>query len=300
MKFAAVDIGTNAIRLLISSVYEFENETIFKKVSLVRLPIRLGEDVFTMGKISDNKITKLVKAMHAFKNIIDIHEVVDYMACATSAMREAQNGKDVINWINDSTQIGLQIIDGNLEAELVSYNSINDFIEKDKNYLYIDVGGGSTELTLFSKGNKICAKSFRIGTVRILKNMVEEYEWDELKQWVRNNTFQFDNITAIGSGGNINTLMRIAQIAQAETNYKLSHKELKYYYKQLKSMNYEERLRTYLLKEDRADVIVPALKIFNKIMKWGNINKIIAPQIGLVDGIIKKLYYDYKLNSSKK
>ncbi len=300
MKFAAVDIGTNAIRLLISSVYEFENETIFKKVSLVRLPIRLGEDVFTMGKISDNKITKLVKAMHAFKNIIDIHEVVDYMACATSAMREAQNGKDVINWINDSTQIGLQIIDGNLEAELVSYNSINDFIEKDKNYLYIDVGGGSTELTLFSKGNKICAKSFRIGTVRILKNMVEEYEWDELKQWVRNNSFQFDNITAIGSGGNINTLMRIAQIAQAETNYKLSHKELKYYYKQFKSMNYEERLRTYLLKEDRADVIVPALKIFNKIMKWGNINKIIAPQIGLVDGIIKKLYYDYKLNSSKK
>lgn len=296
MKFAAVDIGTNAVRLLISSVYEFETETIFKKVSLVRLPIRLGEDVFTTGKISDEKINKLVKGMMAFKNIIDIHDVIDYMACATSAMREATNGKDVINWINDNTQISLQIIDGDLEAELVSYNSINDFIEKDKNYLYIDVGGGSTEVTLFVQGNKITAKSFRIGTVRILKEMVDEHEWDNLKVWIKTNTFGIKNLIAIGSGGNINTLMRIAQ---AETNYKISHKELKYYYKQLKSMSYEERLRTYLLKEDRADVIVPAMKIFNKIMKWGNIDKIIAPQIGLVDGIIKKLYYDRIKNGAR-
>jgi exopolyphosphatase/guanosine-5'-triphosphate,3'-diphosphate pyrophosphatase len=288
MKFGAIDIGTNAIRLLISSVYEFGEQTIFKKVSLVRLPIRLGEDVFTHGIISEKKINKLVKAMIAFKYILEIHEVDDYLACATSAMREAKNGNELVKWINDNSKINLQIISGELEAEFVAYNQLDEYIEPNRNYLYIDVGGGSTELTLFVNGQKISSHSFKIGTVRLLNNMVEENEWEDMKNWIKVNVNSYNNLIAIGSGGNINTLMRIAN---AE-DYKLTRKELKVFYKQLKEMNYTERIKNFLLKEDRADVIVPALKIFNKVMKWSNSNKIIAPQIGLVDGIVKKLYYD--------
>jgi exopolyphosphatase/guanosine-5'-triphosphate,3'-diphosphate pyrophosphatase len=288
MKFGAIDIGTNAIRLLISSVYEFGEQTIFKKVSLVRLPIRLGEDVFTHGIISEKKNNKLVKAMIAFKYILEIHEVDDYLACATSAMREAKNGNEVVKWINDNSKINLQIISGELEAEFVAYNQLDEYIEPNRNYLYIDVGGGSTELTLFVNGQKISSHSFKIGTVRLLNNMVEENEWEDMKNWIKVNVNSYNNLIAIGSGGNINTLMRIAN---AE-DYKLTRKELKAFYKQLKEMNYTERIKNFLLKEDRADVIVPALKIFNKVMKWSNSNKIIAPQIGLVDGIVKKLYYD--------
>jgi exopolyphosphatase/guanosine-5'-triphosphate,3'-diphosphate pyrophosphatase len=288
MKFGAIDIGTNAIRLLISSVYEFGEQTIFKKVSLVRLPIRLGEDVFTHGIISEKKINKLVKAMIAFKYILEIHEVDDYLACATSAMREAKNGNELVKWINDNSKINLQIISGELEAEFVAYNQLDEYIEPNRNYLYIDVGGGSTELTLFVNGQKISSHSFKIGTVRLLNNMVEENEWEDMKNWIKVNVNSYNNLIAIGSGGNINTLMRIAN---AE-DYKLTRKELKVFYKQLKEMNYTERIKNFLLKEDRADVIVPALKIFNKVMKWSNSNKITAPQIGLVDGIVKKLYYD--------
>ena len=286
-KYAAIDIGTNAVRLLIANVIENGKKTKIKKNTLVRVPIRLGEDVFDEGKISEEKIEKLIKAMKAFKLLMDVFEVEDFLAVATSAMREAENGQEVIKRVEDETGIQIEIIDGAREAEFIARTDLEDLIDRNKNYLYVDVGGGSTEFTVIEKGKKKNSKSFKLGTVRMLKKNVKEEEWKAAEKWVRDNTKDLENIALIGSGGNINKLFKMSGKVQGSP---ISLPHLKALYKMLKSMTYKQRIKELGLNPDRADVIVPAAKIYTRAMKWSGGDKIYVPSIGLADGIVKYLY----------
>lgn len=290
-KFAAIDIGTNAIRLLIYNIYlDLENKPVFKKVGLTRVPIRLGEDVFVSKKISDEKIDLLKKTMIAFKNLIDVHKVIDYRACATSAMREAKNSSEVIQKLKEETGMEISIIDGNTEADLIFSNHIADTMNENKAYLYIDVGGGSTELTLFYKGKKRFAESFNIGTVRILHDQVSKETWNDLKRKCNELVALYKNIIGIGSGGNIIKLQKLS--GQME-GVPFTRPQLKETYMMLKEHTYEQRIRKFGLNTDRADVIIPAAEIFLFIFKHADIKSIIVPKIGLSDGIIHAMYEDY-------
>lgn len=290
-KFAAIDIGTNAIRLLIYNIYlDLENKPVFKKVGLTRVPIRLGEDVFVSKKISDEKIDLLKKTMIAFKNLIDVHKVIDYRACATSAMREAENSSEVIRKLKEDTGMEISIIDGNTEADLIFSNHIADTMNENKAYLYIDVGGGSTELTLFYRGKKRYAESFNIGTVRILHDQVSKESWNDLKRKCNELVALYKNIIGIGSGGNIIKLQKLS--GQME-GFPFTRPQLKETYLMLKEHTYEQRIRKFGLNTDRADVIIPAAEIFLFIFKHADIKSIIVPKIGLSDGIIHAMYEDY-------
>lgn len=290
-KYAAIDIGSNGVRLLISNVIIQENkEPLFRKSSLVRVPIRLGADTFMYGKISDENIERMTKAMDSYRYIMDIHKVEKYKACATSALREATNGASIVAEILEKTSVKIDIIDGKTEADIISQTDIKELIEDNKSYLYVDVGGGSTEFTLFSKGRIINSKSFKIGTVRLLKTPDEAIEeWETAKSWVLNQTENIKNLTLIGSGGNINKIFKLSGKAQTKP---LSLEYLQNQYEQLSAMSYEERIIKLSLNPDRADVIVPALKIYLSSMKWSKATKIYVPKIGLADGIIKMLYYN--------
>lgn len=291
MKFAAIDIGSNAVRLLISNVYESINGPIFKKSSLTRLPIRLGEDVFVHGKISELKEFRLTKAMQAFKNMIDIHEVISYRACATSAMREASNGLEVAQRIYSTTGIKIEIVSGASEAEIIYANHIAESLDNKFDYLYIDVGGGSTELTLFSNGYIKSSRSFNIGTIRLLHNKVEKWQWDEMKTWLKKQVISNKPIQAIGSGGNINKLYKLAKIKESKP---LSYEKLKELEVILNKYSYKERMEIIGLNPDRADVIVPAAKIYLTAMKVAECKKIYVPQIGMADGLVHLQYEAYK------
>lgn len=291
MKFAAIDIGSNAVRLLISNVYESINGPIFKKSSLTRLPIRLGEDVFVHGKISELKEIRLTKAMQAFKNMIDIHEVISYRACATSAMREASNGLEVAQRIYSTTGIKIEIVSGASEAEIIYANHIAESLDNKFDYLYIDVGGGSTELTLFSNGYIKSSRSFNIGTIRLLHNKVEKWQWDEMKTWLKKQVISNKPIQAIGSGGNINKLYKLAKIKESKP---LSYEKLKELEVILNKYSYKERMEIIGLNPDRADVIVPAAKIYLTAMKVAECKKIYVPQIGMADGLVHLQYEAYK------
>ncbi len=291
MKFAAIDIGSNAVRLLISNVYEGVNGPIFKKSSLIRLPIRLGEDVFVNGKISEKKEDRLTKAMLAFKNMIDIHEVISFRACATSAMREASNGKEIAERIFKSTGVNIEIVSGTAEAEIIYANHIAEGLDNKFDYLYIDVGGGSTELTLFSNGYIKSSRSFNIGTIRLLHEKVEKWQWDEMKTWLKQQVISNKPIQAIGSGGNINKLYKLAKTKEGKP---LSFEKLKELEVILNKYSYEERMEIIGLNPDRADVIVPAAKIYLTAMKVANCKKIYVPQIGMSDGLVHLLYEAYK------
>lgn len=291
MKFAAIDIGSNAVRLLISNVYDSISGPVFKKSSLIRLPIRLGEDVFVNGKISEKKEQRLTKAMSAFKNMIDIHEVISYRACATSAMREATNGKDVAERIFQSTGVNIEIISGTAEAEIIYANHIAESLDNRFDYLYIDVGGGSTELTLFSNGYIKSSRSFNIGTIRLLHEKVEKWQWDEMKSWIKQQGISNKPIQAIGSGGNINKLYKLAKIKEGKP---LSFEKLKELEVILNKYSYEERMEIIGLNPDRADVILPASKIYLTAMKVADCKKIFVPQIGMSDGLVHLQYEAYK------
>ncbi|KAA5535257.1 Ppx/GppA phosphatase family protein [Paenimyroides baculatum] len=288
-KYAAIDIGSNAMRLLIANVIEEENKpTQFNKSHLIRVPIRLGQDAFTVGEISEESAERMVKAMKAFKLLMDVYQVEQYSACATSAMREAYNGKDLVEEIAKKTGINIDIIEGKTEAAIIANSDLESFIKNDGHYLYVDVGGGSTEFTLFSNGKQIVSKSFKNGTVRLLNNMVTESVWQEIEKWIKTHTADLSNVEIIGSGGNINKIFKMS----GKTNDKpLTQTYLVQRFKYLNSLSYEERIYTLGLNTDRADVIIPAIKIYVNAMKWSNAKHIYVPKIGLSDGIVKAMYY---------
>jgi exopolyphosphatase/guanosine-5'-triphosphate,3'-diphosphate pyrophosphatase len=290
MRFAAIDIGSNAVRLLLCNVYETDTEVVFKKAELVRMPLRLGEDAFGIKKISPEKEEQLVKIMKAYRLLIDAFQAVSYHACATAAMREASNSERIISKIIKQCNIDIEIIDGKTEAFIIYSNHIAEHLEHDKPYLYIDVGGGSTELTLFHKNKVISSQSFNVGTIRMLQNKVQSETWDAFKEWTKKTCSGYENITAIGSGGNIN---KIYKMTVKKENKILTVEKLKQIYLEMKDLSVDERIARYALNPDRADVIVPAARIFLAVAKSSGIEEIIVPQVGLSDGIIHQLYENH-------
>lgn len=288
-KYAAIDIGSNAIRLLITNVVEQENKAPqFNKSELFRVPIRLGKDSFTIGEISDKNKERMIKTMQAYKNLMDVYEIERYKACATSAMREAENSREVVEEIFEKSGIIIDVIDGKTEASIIASTDLKDYMLPEKNYLYVDVGGGSTEFSLFTKGQIAASKSFRIGTVRLLHEMVNDAVWEEIKHWIKKNTPENEEVIIIGSGGNINKIFKLSGKTQDQP---LSYIYLQNEYQKLSSMTYEERITEMALNPDRADVIIPATKIYVKAMQWSGAKNIYVPKIGLADGIVKALYH---------
>lgn len=289
-KYAAIDIGSNAMRLLIMNIIEQKGKEVqFNKSALIRVPIRLGQDAFTVGEISEENIDRMIDAMKAFKLLMKVYKVEKYMACATSAMREAYNGKEVSEIIKKKAEIKIEIIDGKKEAAIIASSDLHQFIKTNENYLYVDVGGGSTEFSLFSDGKMLVSKSFKNGTVRLLNNMVNEIVWQEIEKWIKTNTEGLDNIIMIGSGGNINKTFKLSGKMQDKP---LTYKYLKTQFDYINGLTYEQRIAELGLNTDRADVIIPALTIYLSAMKWSGANHIYVPKIGLSDGIVKALYYD--------
>lgn len=294
-KYAAIDIGSNAVRLLISTITEQKGkEPIFKKTSLVRVPIRLGADVFVSKEISAENITRMLDAMQAYKLLMKVHKIEKFKACATSAMRESNNGKMVAGLIEEKTGIEINIIDGQDEAAIIAATDLHALIKTDKTYLYVDVGGGSTEFTLYSSGKTIASKSFKLGTVRLLNETVPGEIWLEAENWVKQTTKKYTKIDLIGSGGNINNIFKSSGKSAGKP---LSFLYLSSYYQLLQSFTYEERITELNLNPDRADVIVPAAKIYLSAMKWSRARRVYVPKIGLSDGIIKSLYQENKNKS---
>jgi len=289
-KYAAIDIGSNAVRLLISNIVEQEGEaTQFKKSSLVRVPIRLGTDVFLSNKISEENTQRLIDTMKAFKLLMKSHKVIKYKACATSAMRESSNGKEVVDLVFKNSGIQIDVIGGEEEAAIIAATDLNKYIDNNKTYLYVDVGGGSTEFTVIHEGNPVVSKSFRIGTVRLLNDMVPKESWHELEEWIKANARPYDKIDVIGSGGNINKIFKVSgkQVGKPLTYFYLTS-----YFNTLQSYSYEERITILDLNQDRADVIIHAMRIYLSSMKWSGAKNIYVPKIGLADGIVKSIYYD--------
>ncbi len=289
-KYAAIDIGSNAMRLLIANIVEQDGkETQFNKSSLVRVPIRLGEDSFTVGKISEENISRMIDAMTAFRLLMKVHKVEKYMAFATSAMREAINAKEVIAIIKKETEINIEIIDGKKEALIIASTDLHHLLKSDKTYLYVDVGGGSTEFSLFSNGKIVVSKSFKAGTVRSLNKNIKADLWEEMEKWIKEITKDYDEVTLIGSGGNINKLFKLSGKLQDKP---LSYIYLNSQYTLLNSLTYEQRITELALNPDRADVIIPAIEIYLNAMKWSGASNIYVPKIGLSDGIVKAMYYN--------
>lgn len=288
-KYAAIDIGSNAMRLLIANIVEEEGkETQFNKSSLVRVPIRLGQDAFTVGEISQENTDRMVDAMKAFNLLMKVHKVERYMGFATSAMREAYNAKEVVALIKKKADIKIEIIDGKKEAAIIASTDLHHLLKTDKTYLFVDVGGGSTEFTLFSDGKMITSRSFKVGTVRLLNEMVCDVVWNEIEKWIKTNTAEYDDVSLIGSGGNINKLFKMSGKAQEKP---LSYIYINSQYAFLNSLSYEQKISQLGLNPDRADVIVPATRIYLNAMKWSGARQIFVPKIGLSDGIVKAMYY---------
>jgi exopolyphosphatase / guanosine-5'-triphosphate,3'-diphosphate pyrophosphatase len=286
LRYAAIDIGSNAIRLLIADIIENNGNISFKKNTLVRVPLRLGDDAFLDQFISERKATDLVKTMTAFRNLMDVYKVSDYIAYATSAMREARNGQNIVRTIKEEADIDLEIITGQKEARIIYSNHSEQNIDKTKNYLYIDVGGGSTELSLFSDGKLLASRSFNIGTIRILDNQDKEETWTEMREFVREHTRAFKTVHGIGTGGNINKLYKLSE---EKNGAPLTFIKVKSLYSYLNSFSLKDRINVLGINQDRADVIIPACEIYISVMKWANIKNIYVPSVGLVDGIIQIL-----------
>lgn len=292
MKLSAIDIGSNAARLLISDVrIDEKDKTSFNKVSLTRVPLRLGFDVFDTGKISEHKTELLLHTMKAYINLLHAYEVKYLKACATSAMREAANSAEIISLVKNETGIEIEIISGSDEASFIYENHVAENLDKDHSYLYIDVGGGSTELTFFSNNKLVFKDSFDIGTIRLLKNKVSEEKWDEMKNDIKEKTKGHKQVTAIGSGGNIN---KVFSLSNRKDSKPLPLELLKDYYKELSNVSLDDRIKIYSLREDRADVIVPALQIYVNVMRWANASEIYVPRIGLADGLVQHLWEEVK------
>ncbi len=293
MKYAAIDIGSNAVRLLIADINSNAGETGFKKTILLRVPVRLGDDAFLDKKISERKINDLTKTIIAFKHLLDVYKVEEYMACATSALREAENGQEIVKSIKKQTGISIEIIEGTREANIIYSTHIEQTLDIKLSYLYIDVGGGSTEVSVFSKNKMIASNSFNIGTIRMLDNKDLDADWDALKLFVKENTKNLKPVIGIGTGGNINKLFRLSEEKEGTP---LSFEKIKKLYFYLNSYSLKDRIQILGLNQDRADVIIPATEIYMAIMKWGYIKELIVPKVGMVDGII---YYLIEKNKVK-
>ena len=292
MILAAIDIGSNAARLLITEVVIDEKGfTQFNKLNLIRVPLRLGFDVFDTGSISKQKRAMMMQTMKAFQHLINAYEVKHTIACATSAMRDAKNAMDIIRKVKLETGIEIEIISGDFEAQIVYENHFAEKLDNEHSYLYIDVGGGSTEISFFTNDLLTFKKSFNIGTIRLLKNMVTTEEWDELKETIRLFTKNPKEVIAIGSGGNIN---KVFSLSKRKEDKPLSLEALRDYYKELSAVGVEERMIKYNLRQDRADVIVPALQIYTNVMRWADAAEIYVPKIGLADGLVKHLWDEVK------
>jgi exopolyphosphatase/guanosine-5'-triphosphate,3'-diphosphate pyrophosphatase len=292
LKLAAIDIGSNAARLLITEVEENERGIPeFNKLNLVRVPLRLGFDVFETGDISKPKINKFIETIKAYKHLISIYEVKYLKACATSAMRDAKNAEEIIRKVKMETGIEIRVISGDEEASFIYENHIAENLAKDHSYLYIDVGGGSTELTFFNAGKLVFKESFNIGTIRLLKNQVDFKLWNEMKEFIKLGTKDTPGIIAIGSGGNIN---KVFSLSKRKEGKPLSLELLRDYHKELNSFSLEDRMKQYKLREDRADVILPAIQIYINVMRWADIEEIYVPKIGLADGLVHMLYDEVK------
>jgi exopolyphosphatase/guanosine-5'-triphosphate,3'-diphosphate pyrophosphatase len=286
LRYAAIDIGSNAVRLLIADIIENHGSYSFKKNTLIRVPLRLGDDAFIQQHISDKKAGDLVKSMSAFRNLMDVYKVTDYLAYATSAMREAKNGDEVVKLIKQEANIDLEIIHGSKEAKVIYASHAEQTIDKSKSYLYIDVGGGSTELSLFSAGELMASKSFNIGTIRILDNQDSEETWSEMKDFIREHTRGYKQLLGIGTGGNINKIHRLAEEGD---DAPMAFGKLKSLYTYLNSFSLKDRINVLGLNQDRADVIIPACEIYMTVMKNAGIKQIYVPRVGMVDGIIQLL-----------
>jgi exopolyphosphatase/guanosine-5'-triphosphate,3'-diphosphate pyrophosphatase len=288
VKLAAIDIGSNAARLLITEVINNPpHKPDFIKTALVRVPLRLGFDVFESGEISTLKTEKIIKTILSYKLLLDVYEVKHFKACATSAMRDAKNADAIIQKVKQETGIAIEVISGDKEASMIYENHVAENMDSSESYLYVDVGGGSTELTFFSDGKLVFKKSFNIGTIRLLKNQVEESSWEEMKQFIRSKTKGHHHVTAIGSGGNIN---KIFSLSKRKEGKPLSLELLRNYYKEFSNLTLGQRISLHKLREDRADVIVPALLIYINVMRWADADDIYVPKIGLADGLIHALY----------
>lgn len=293
VRLAAIDIGSNAARLLISDVVAGpQGVPEFIKTVLVRVPLRLGFDVFDKGEISSGKTEKIIKTIKSYKLLLDVYEVKHLKACATSAMRDAANASDIIKKVKAETGIEINVISGQEEASFIYENHVAENMTTDESYLYVDVGGGSTDITFFSDGKLIFKESFNIGTIRLLKNQVTEAAWDELKEYIRTKTKGYHHVTAIGSGGNIN---KIFSLSKRKEGKPLTLDLLRDYYKEFSNLSLEQRISLHKLREDRADVIVPALLIYINVMRWADADEIYVPKIGLADGLIHHLYEEVKL-----
>ena len=287
-KYAAVDIGSNAIRLLIVGVLKTNSVHKYRKISLVRVPIRLGQDVFLYKKISNEKLKLLLNTLKAFKLLMSVHNIDRYKICATSAMRESKNSKEVLKRVRKKLNLDINIISGKDEASIIANVFAKDF-NNHKNLLYVDVGGGSTELTIIDKGKIVESKSFKIGTVRILNNLVKKDTWGKYEEWIKKHTKIYNGILTIASGGNANKLLKISG---KEIGKPMSIKVIKEIYLELNKYSFEDRVIKLNLSTDRADVIIPATEIYLKSMNFCKSNQIIIPRIGLADGIIRMISYD--------
>jgi exopolyphosphatase / guanosine-5'-triphosphate,3'-diphosphate pyrophosphatase len=288
VKLAAIDIGSNAARLLIVEITNDKyGNPVFNKLNLVRVPLRLGFDVFDSGEISKEKRGMILQTMKAYTHLMKAYGVTDTIACATSAMRDASNSSDIIRKIKMETGLNIEVITGEFEASLIYENHIAETMDTDHSYLYIDVGGGSTELTFFAEGKLVFKQSFNIGTIRLLKDMVTDSKWTEIKEFIKNKTKGYKKIVAIGTGGNIN---KVFSLSKKKDGKPLSIELLKDYCKEISSFSLEDRINVYKLRPDRADVIVPALQIYINIMRWSDAEEIYVPKIGLADGLIQHLY----------
>ncbi|HET6255996.1 MAG TPA: exopolyphosphatase [Puia sp.] len=296
MRLAAIDIGSNAARLLISDVTDNHGKPEFSKINLVRVPLRLGFDVFDKKEIPPEKTSMIIDTLNAYRYLCKAYGVDHIKAAATSAMRDAVNAPEVIDRVLEQTGIGIEVISGSSEATLIYENHIAESLDKEHAYLYIDVGGGSTELTFFAGNELIFSSSFNIGTIRLLKAQVTDRQWETMKEYIRRETRHYvDQIIAIGSGGNIN---KIFSISKRKEGKPLSLELLKDYYKEFSAFSLADRMRLYKLREDRADVIVPALQIYVSVMRWANAPEIYVPKIGLADGLIQHLYADLTKNAA--
>ncbi|AZA90597.1 Guanosine-5'-triphosphate,3'-diphosphate pyrophosphatase [Chryseobacterium nakagawai] len=287
MKIAAIDIGSNAARLLINEVKINNKKPEFIKLNLLRIPLRLGMDVFTIGKIGPEREKMVVDSMKIFSDLMKIYKVDHYRACATSAMRDAANGDEIIRQVQEASGINIEIISGDEEATLIYENHVAEGLDKEFAYLYIDVGGGSTELTFYENGKMVYERSFNIGTIRLLNNLVTIENWKEMREEIKKNIVSKKPIVAIGSGGNIN---KVFSMSKTKDGKPMSLAHLKKVHKEFNELSVEERMTKHSLREDRADVLVHALSIFNNVMAWSDINKIFVPKISVADGLIQNIY----------
>ena len=287
-KFAAIDIGSNAIRLLITNVIIKKGFPIkFIKSSIVRVPIRLGQESFTIGEISSKNVSKIVQTIKAFKHIIKVNDVKSSLAFATSALREANNSKEIIKEVKKKTKLKIEVIDGRKEAKIISLNNFFEFLNKNRIFIYVDVGGGSTEFSIIENGKRKNSKSFKIGTIRMINKIASEDVWNQIRIWIKTNIRQHSKIALIGSGGNINKIFKIAGVLDFRP---LTLIKLNSIYKSLIKMSYEERIINFDLNPDRSDVIIPAAEIFLKALEWSGSSEIYVPKVGLADGMVRFLY----------